>query len=92
MDFSIVGSANLASRLAQYPRIHQVHQRQQKTLTVTMVIKKQPGGAQSRLVLCDDGKLYVLKMHPNPQGPNVLANEALGAMIMGGLGLLAPRW
>jgi hypothetical protein len=92
MGYSIVGSTKLASRLEQYPRIHRVHQKQQKTLTVTTVLKKQPGGAQSRLVQCDDGKLYVLKMHPNPQGPNVLANEALGSMLMHGLGILAPRW
>jgi hypothetical protein len=50
------------------------------------------GGSQSRLVMCDDSKLYVLKLHPNPQGPNVLANEALGAMLMKGLGLLTPQW
>lgn len=41
---------------------------------------------------CSDGKLYVLKMNPNPQGPNVLANEALGSMLIRGLGLPAPAW
>jgi hypothetical protein len=92
MELSTVGYAKLSSRLKHYPQIDRVHQTHQAVPTVTMVIKKLPGGAQSRLVRCDDGKLYVLKMHPNPQGPNVLANEALGAMIMGGLGLLAPRW
>jgi hypothetical protein len=59
---------------------------------VVQVVKRQRGGSQSRLVMCDDGKLYVLKMHPNPQGPNVLANEALGAMLLRGLGLLVPDW
>jgi hypothetical protein len=34
----------------------------------------------------------VLKMHPNPQGPNVLANEALGSILLRGLGFFAPRW
>jgi hypothetical protein len=92
MELSTVGSAKLATRPKHYPLIHRVRQTHQAVLSVTMLIKEQRGGAQSRLVLCDDGKLYVLKMHPNPQGPNVLANEALGAMIMGGLGLLAPRW
>jgi hypothetical protein len=43
-------------------------------------------------VLCDDGKLYILKMHPNPQGPNVLANEALGSMLLSRLGFLVPPW
>jgi hypothetical protein len=43
-------------------------------------------------VLCDDKKLYVVKMHPNPQGNNVLANEVLGSFILSGLGLLVPTW
>jgi hypothetical protein len=55
-------------------------------------VKKQKGGSQSRLVLCDDGKLYVLKMHPNPQGNNVLANEALGAVPLSALGFIVPAW
>jgi len=92
MKLSIVGPAILAPPLKQCTQIHQVHQRKQQTLTVTTVLKKLTGGTESRLVQCDDGKLYVLKMHPNPQGPNVLANEALGSMLMHGLGVLAPRW
>jgi hypothetical protein len=60
--------------------------------SVVSVAGKQAGGSQSRLILCDDKKMYVLKMHPNPQGPNVLANEALGAMLLTGLGFPVPRW
>ena len=60
--------------------------------SVVSVAGKQPGGSQSRLILCDDKKMYVLKMHPNPQGPNVLANEALGAILLTGLGFPVPRW
>jgi hypothetical protein len=59
---------------------------------VVNVVRRQKGGSQSRLVQCDDGKLYVLKMHPNPQGPNVLANEALGSTLLGRLGFPVPRW
>jgi hypothetical protein len=59
---------------------------------VVTVIGKRRGGSHSRLVLCDDGNLYVLKMHPNPQGPNVLANEALGSYLMRGLGFAVPDW
>jgi hypothetical protein len=92
MDLPIVGPAKLAPRLKQCPQIHQVHQRKRQPLTVTTVLKKLTGGTESRLVQCDDGKLYVLKMHPNPQGPNVLANEALGSMLMHGLEIFAPRW
>jgi hypothetical protein len=60
--------------------------------SVVMVARKQKGGSQSRLVLCDDGKQYVLKTHPNPQGPNVLANEALGSILLSGLGFSVPAW
>jgi hypothetical protein len=60
--------------------------------SVVLVARRQKGGSQSRLVLCDDGKKYILKMHPNPQGPNVLANEALGSMLLKGLGLSVPAW
>jgi hypothetical protein len=60
--------------------------------SVVMVARKQKGGSQSRLVLCDDRKLYVLKTHPNPQGPNVLANEALGSILLSGLGFTVPAW
>ena len=59
---------------------------------VIQVIKKMAGGSQSRLVMCDDGKIYVLKIHPNPQGPCVLANEALGASLMEDLGFVTPKW
>jgi hypothetical protein len=62
------------------------------SVSVVTVVNRQRGGSQSRLVLCDDGKLYVLKMFPNPQGPDVLANEALGAILLSGLGFLVPRW
>jgi hypothetical protein len=31
-------------------------------------------------------------MHPNPQGPNVLANEALGVILLSGLGLQVPPY
>src|SRR5437016_2926458 len=31
-------------------------------------------------------------MHPNPQGNNVLANEALGAILLSTLGFRVPPW
>ncbi len=61
-------------------------------LELVMVIRRMRGGSQSRLVECDDGKLYILKTHPSPQGPNVLANDALGTTIMHGLGFSVPKW
>lgn len=73
----------------KFPRLSRARK---EIVSITTVIKRQTGGSQSRLVRCDDGKLYVLKTHPNPQGPNVLANEALGATLMEGLGLIVPPW
>ena len=45
------------------------------------------GGAQSILVLANDGKYYVVKMTGNPQGANTLANELLGSLIVKSVGL-----
>jgi hypothetical protein len=45
------------------------------------------GGSQSILVQCDDDRFYVVKMAGNPQGPNVVANEFLGSVIAGAVGL-----
>jgi hypothetical protein len=61
-------------------------------VSIAQVPQRLRGGSQSRLVLCDDGKLYVCKMYPNPQGPNVLANEMLGSIVLDGLGFPVPRW
>jgi hypothetical protein len=88
---------SIASLPDRKMRSHGVHAAMQPKqvkplVTVRAVIKTQPGGAQSRLVRCSDGRLYILKMQPNPQGPNVLANEAIGATLLRGLGLPAPRW
>ena len=85
-------SREMTSRLEPCPRVRGACDTRRRTLAVTSVIKKQPGGSQSHLVQCDDGKLYILKMHPNPQGPNVLANEAIGSILIHGLGLRAPPW
>jgi hypothetical protein len=59
--------------------------------TVIEAIRRLRGGAQSTLVRCDDEALYVLKLNGNPQGSNVLANEALGGHLLAGLGLQVPR-
>lgn len=92
MGISFVGPTQLTSRLEHCSRIHRSYPSRVPLLEITNVVRAQPGGSQSRLVICNDGKPYVLKMHPNPQGPNVLANEALGSIMLRGLGLLAPRW
>jgi hypothetical protein len=56
-------------------------------LSANKYIRKMKGGSQSILVQCDDNRLYVVKMAGNPQGPNVIANEFLGSVIAGAVGL-----
>jgi hypothetical protein len=95
MGTSLVGVQQLISPLEHYAQSHRdhgSHESHESLLTVTTVVRTQKGGSQSRLVRCDDGKLYVVKMHPNPQDPNVLANEVLGSILLRGLGFFAPRW
>src|SRR5271170_8216375 len=92
MDLCAVTTTKAAPRLERYPQVDRMCQTPERPLAITMVVRKQPGGSQSCLVQCDDGKLYVLKMNGNPQGPNVLANEALGSILLRGLGFRAPPW
>jgi hypothetical protein len=54
------------------------------------ILRTMPGGTQSRLALCNDGIQYVIKCPNNPQGPNVLANEAIAARLMSAVGLPVP--
>lgn len=56
------------------------------------VLRKMRGGSQSVLLRASDGTLYVVKMMGNPQGPNVLANEAFGNELARYLGLPVPSW
>jgi hypothetical protein len=50
------------------------------------------GGSQPILVEADDGNRYVLKIFNNPQGPNVLFNEAMGTELYRAAGLPVPIW
>ncbi len=61
-------------------------------LSAENFLRRMRGGAQSSLVRASDGALYVVKLHGNPQGPNVLANEALGSWLAAQLGLETPAW
>jgi hypothetical protein len=56
-------------------------------LSANKYIRKMKGGSQSILVQCDDNRFYVVKMAGNPQGPCVVANEFLGSVIAGAVGL-----
>ena len=61
-------------------------------VAATTVLRKMRGGSQSVLLRASDGALYVVKMMGNPQGPNVLANEAFGNELARYLGLPVPSW
>jgi len=50
-------------------------------------ICRMAGGAQSQLLRCVDGALYVVKFQNNPQGRRILVNELLGALLARRIGL-----
>ncbi len=58
----------------------------------TYCIRKLRGGSQPALVQADDGFLYVVKFSNNPQGPNLLFNESMGASLLRTCGLKVPCW
>lgn len=55
-------------------------------------IRKMRGGSQSSLLEAEDGNYYIVKLPDNPQGPEVLFNEAFGTLMMRFLGLPVPEW
>lgn len=50
------------------------------------------GGSQSCLLQASNGNFYIVKLLGNPQGSEVLFNEALGTELMQNLGFLVPNW
>lgn len=50
-------------------------------VTATHLIRQMSGASRSIFCKCDDGNFYIVKLLGNPQGPNVLANELLGARL-----------
>ena len=58
--------------------------------TAVQHIKRMRGGAQSHLMRCEDGQLYVVKFRNNPQHERVLANEFMGTKLGECLGLPVP--
>lgn len=50
------------------------------------------GGAQSALLQAEDGKFYIVKLPNNPQGSEILFNEAFGTAMMAFVGLAVPEW
>jgi len=54
-------------------------------------IRRMRGGAQSHLMRCSDGNLYVVKFQNNPQGIRVLANEQFATRLAESVGLPVPQ-
>lgn len=54
------------------------------------VISRLRGGAQSRLMLCDDSNLWVVKFKNNAQHLRVLANELIATRMAESIGLSVP--
>lgn len=63
-----------------------------KRIEAVNFLRKLPGGSQSILVEASDGLLYVAKFMNNPQGPNLLLNEAMGSELYRSAGLPVPEW
>lgn len=59
-------------------------------LNAVQVISRLRGGAQSRLMLCDDRNLWVVKFKNNPQHLRVLANELMATRMAESIGLSVP--
>ena len=55
------------------------------------VLRRMPGGTQAVLALCGN-KSYIIKCRFNAQGPNILANELIGTVMMNAMGLPTPPW
>jgi len=53
-------------------------------------IRRMRGGAQSQLMLGEDGNAWVVKFQNNPQHLRVLVNELLGTRLAGLVGLTVP--
>lgn len=55
-------------------------------------VRKVRGGSQSCLLGGNDGKFYIVKLLENPQGSQILLNEAFGTELMQMIGFRVPRW
>jgi HipA-like protein len=54
-------------------------------------VKRMKGGAQSHLMLCDDGAHYIVKFKNNPQHLRILANEMFATRLAARLGICVPQ-
>ena len=63
----------------------------QPHLQVVKTIRTMRGQCRSKLALCDDGGLYVVKEEDQLSNPNLLANEVIGSCLLRGLGITVPE-
>ena len=61
------------------------------TVLAIQQIRKMRGGAQSHLMLGDDGHAWIVKFQNNPQHLRVLPNELLGTRLGALMGLTMPQ-
>ncbi len=59
-------------------------------ITAVQHVRRMRGGAQSHLMRCSDGELYVVKFQNNPQHRRVLANELFATRLAERVGLPVP--
>lgn len=59
-------------------------------VAAVQAIRRMRGGAQSQLMLGDDGRLWVVKFQNNPQHRRVLANELIATRLAEAVGLTVP--
>jgi hypothetical protein len=55
------------------------------------LIRKMRGGAQSHLMLCDDGRHYIVKFRNNPQHRRILVNEWISGVFLKHLQISTPE-
>lgn len=64
----------------------------EEKIEAVLCIRKLRGGSQPILVRASDGHFYVVKFLDNPQGPNLLFNEAIGTELYRQAGIKVPEW
>lgn len=60
------------------------------TVRALQAISAMRGGAQSKLMLCDDHNLWIVKFQNNPQHRHVLVNELIATKMAESIGLSVP--
>jgi len=65
-------------------------ERKPPTVQAVKHVRRMRGGAQSHLILADDGYYYIVKLQNNPQDTRVLVNDWIGTRLGEMIGLPVP--